>query len=126
MIPRAYSLLALEYRLWYYRMTTRQWDRQGPVMGFAAMQWMNIFSVLMPAARFIPIWLFMSIQCAGGILAFMLTKRIYRANPITPKYASSLKDAVPGIREFPLFYSYLLLTLALFVGGLFMALQIAT
>jgi hypothetical protein len=126
MIPITYTSLALSFRQWHYRMTTRQWDLYGPTWAFAAMQWINLFSILLPLAHFLPTWLLMSILLVGSIVTFMLTSRIYRSNPITPDYASGLKDSVPGIRAFPLIYSYLLFTFALFIGSILLTVNTAT
>ena len=126
-MPNIYSSLALSYRKWYYRMTTRRWDFAiglGPAAGFAALQGFNIFSLamLLPP-RAVPAWLLIGIPFACGLCAFWVAIRIYRAHPSAHPYAKDLRAAVPGVREFPFVYSYLLGTLALFVVCLYAAMQ---
>ena len=119
-----YTLLALSYRNWYYRMTTAGLDRYSPAIGFATLQGLNIFSLalLLPAKAF-PVWLFVAIPFAGGSYGYWLTNRIYKTNPVKPNYAAKLTDNVPGVREFPLVYGYLLFSLALFTTCLWAAVR---
>lgn len=115
-----YSSLALSYRQWHYRMTPQGFEKPGgPAMGFSMLQGLNIFSLLMlvpPHA--IQSWLLVGLPFIGGACAFVLIRRIYRANPVPSAYAK-LTDAVPKRREFPLVYTYLFCTLALFAASLF-------
>ncbi|MGY0653040.1 hypothetical protein ACW7GZ_14515 [Luteimonas sp. A537] len=110
-----YKFLALSYRQWYYRMTTAGLDRYGATTGFATLQGLNTFSLvlLLPVKAF-PIWLFVVVPFIGGGCSYWLANRIYKANPVRPTYAAKLTDKVPGIREFPAVYAYLLISLALF------------
>lgn len=121
-MPASYISLALSYRLWHFRMTTERLDRWGPATGFAAMQGLNIFSLLllMPLS-IMPGWLFVAIPFVGGSCAFWLVSRIYRAHPIAAPYAAKVIDAVPPVRHFLLVYAYLLCTLLLFVGCTYVA-----
>jgi len=117
-----YTSLVLSYRVWHSRMTTERLDRRGPATGFAAMQGLNVLSLLllMPLS-IMPGWFFVAIPFVGGSCAFWLVSRIYRAHPITAPYAAKLTDAVPRVREFPIVYAYLLCTLLLFVGCIYVA-----
>jgi len=86
------------------------------------MQGLNVLSLLllMPLS-IMPGWFFVAIPFVGGSCAFWLVSRIYRAHPITAPYAAKLTDAVPRVREFPIVYAYLLCTLLLFVGCIYVA-----
>jgi len=121
-----YSSLALSYRQWHYRMTPQQFEKPGgPAMGFSTLQGANILSLLMLAPpHTIPSWLFVGLPFIVGTLAFAFVSRIYRANPAPSVYAK-LTDAVPKRREFPAVYAYLFLSLVLFVGCLYVAVQSA-
>lgn len=119
-----YTSIALSYRQWHYRMTTAQTERPGgPAIGFSAFQCLNAFSllVLFPP-RAIPEWLFVGMPLAVGACAFYLVIRIYRAHPASFSYAR-LTDNVPGLKEFPLVYSYLFGTLAFFVLCVYLAIN---
>jgi len=122
-----YSSLALSYRKWYYRMTTRRWDYafgMGPAAGFAALQGFNIFSLFMLLPlKAVSVRSFVGIPFACGLCAFWVAIRIYRAHPSVHPYAKNLRAAVPSVREFPFVYSYLLGSLALFVACLYVAIQ---
>jgi hypothetical protein len=126
-MPNLYSSLALSYRKWYYRMTTRRWDYAiglGPAAGFAALQGFNVFSLVMfLPLKAVPTWSFVGIPFACGLCAFLVAIRIYRAHPSAHSYAKNLRAAVPSVREFPFVYSYLLCSLALFVACFYVAIQ---
>ena len=105
-------------------MTTAQLDRHGARMGFATLHGLNLFSLqLFLPAHVLPAWLLVAIPLAGGAGVFFLVGRIYRANPATIPYATKLTDSVPGIREFPAVYAYLLTTAAVFVLSLSVAVR---
>lgn len=115
----AYSLLALSYRRWHYRMTPERFEKPGgPAAAFAMFQGLNIFSMLMLIPpRIIPAWLFVGAPFVVGALAYLRVSKIYRANPLAPRYAV-LTDPVPRGRELSLVYGYLFCTLVLFAGCL--------
>ncbi|WP_036214042.1 hypothetical protein, partial [Novilysobacter arseniciresistens] len=111
-----YSSLALSYRQWHFRMTTAQTEQPGgPAIGLSAFQGLNVFSFLMLAPpHAIPGWLFVGAPFVVGACAFFIVMRIYQAHPASFRYAK-LTDNIPGLREFPLVYSYLFGTFAFFV-----------
>jgi hypothetical protein len=90
------------------------------------MQGLNIFSllILLPI-KLMPGWMFVAIPFVGAFCIFRFVCRIYRDNPVNSSYATKLTDSVPSVSEFPMVYAYLLFTLALFVGCLYVAVHSA-
>jgi hypothetical protein len=120
-----YAALALSYREWQYRVTPSGWEHMDPAVGLAALQVANVFSLLMLLpTRAVPSWLFAFVPVLYGVALAWHNSRLYRINPVPVAYAQ-LADAVPKLREFPLVYAYLFLTLALFAGSLYLAVQSA-
>lgn len=118
-----YAALALSYRDWNYRVAPRGLEHMDPTISFAALQAVNLFSLLMLVpSRMVPLWLFVSLPFVFGAISFWRTNRIYRSAPAPVTFAR-LSDRVPGLREFPLVYGYLFFTLALFAGCLCVAVQ---
>jgi len=101
-------------------MSTEQLDGSGPAIGFAAMQGFNALSLLFLLQLYtLPDWLFVGFPFAVGLFAYWVVTRIYRSDAILPAYADDLNAAVPGIREYPLVYAYVLGTFVFFVGSIF-------
>lgn len=107
-------------------MTTERIERSGPAVGLSVLHGLNVFSLLFllpPDAM--SDWLFVAIPFAGGLLAFWLVSRIFRDHAAAAAYARGLTSAVPGFREFPMVYAYLLCTFVLFFGSIFVAARVA-
>ena len=121
-MPTIYTNLVLSYRAWHWRMTTERLERSSPAFGLSVLHGLNVYSLLflLPPDS-MPAWLFVALPFAGGLLAFRLVGRIYRAHAAAAAYAKDLRAAVPSVREFPLVYAYLLCTFMLFFGSIFVA-----
>ena len=117
-----YTAIALSYRQWHYRMTTAQTERpDGAATGFSAFQGLNVFSflILLPPNAMSE-WLFVGIPFAVSACAFFIVIRIYHAHPASFSYAK-FSDNVPGLKEFPLVYSYLFGSIAFFIFCIYLA-----
>ena len=122
-MSKLYSELALSYRQWHFRITPVGWEHFDPGAGLAALGSMNTFSLLMLLPpRSLPPWVFASIPVLVGLGLYWHICKTFSANPVEPSYAR-LSDAVPGFREFPLVYSYMLLSFLLFVTCLYVAIR---
>lgn len=95
----------------------------GPALAVGAFHGLNVFSLMMLVpTHVVPAWLFVGTPFIAGVCAFVAASKIYRANPIR-HVPATLRDDVPGLREFPLVYGYLAFSLAIFVGCLYVSVQ---
>jgi hypothetical protein len=94
-----------------------------PAAGFAAIGVMNIFSlmILLPPGA-MPPWLFGSIPVLCGLILWWRIDKLYRTDPVAATSAR-YTDHVPGLREFPDLYAYMLLTIVLFAVCLYAAIR---
>ena len=112
-----YSRFVLSYFRWYNRMcTSANHPRYAPSMFLSAMQTMNLFGLsilLLPRfALEINKWLFAASFIAAFFCFDWINSKTINAITEQPRF-SKLSDNVPGIREFPLVYCYLALTVSL-------------
>jgi hypothetical protein len=87
-----------------------------PCASLSLLQTLNIFSLFLllvqHTALAIPAWVLVLPFFVLGGLIYWQNHRIFEAIGEAPRF-SRLTDNVPGVREFPGIYSYLLLTLGL-------------
>ena len=117
MVKDRYARFVLSYFRWYNRMcTSAHHPRYAPSMFLSAMQAMNLFGLsllLLPRFPFeINKWLFAATFLAAFFFFDWINSKFIRAIKEAPQF-SRLSDNVPGIREFPLVYCYLALTVSL-------------
>jgi hypothetical protein len=118
-----YTSFALSYRKWHHRMTPKGFEHKDACTGLTAFETLNVFSLLITVPfGTIPRWLFLSILFGSAAILYWHNRRTYRTHPATLVYAK-FSDNVPGVREFPLVYGYLFLSLLFFFAGLYVAVR---
>ena len=112
-----YSEFVLSYFRWYNRMwTSEHHHRYAPALFLSLLQMLNITSLsllfLPPSALQIRKWVFALIFVAIVLTLEWINGNVIKAITERPHF-STLSAKVPGIREFPVVYSYLAITLIL-------------
>ncbi|MBF6023302.1 hypothetical protein [Lysobacter niastensis] len=106
-----YTRFALSFRSWHRRMTPEGSDQWGACAALTMFELLNLFSLSLGLALFVPNWLYMSLLAACGVSIYVVNRRILDAYPAPPHARWS--DNVPGLGEYPAVYSYLFLSFAL-------------
>ena len=92
---------------------------------FAALVAVNILSLMMLLPiRGGPGWLLVVPPFVIGLALAWYNRRLFRAHPSPVKHAT-FSSPVPKLREFPLVYGYLLITVAAFAFCMYVSLRVA-
>ena len=116
-----YTSFANEFQRWHYRMAPNGRQRVDAHTFLAILQTLNLFALTLWApAVGVSRWMFVTLFVLCVFVLEALNKRIFDKLHGTAIFPT-LADRVPGIKEFPRVYSYLLFTIVMFVAPVVMS-----
>ncbi|HEY1139690.1 MAG TPA: hypothetical protein VGE88_05740 [Lysobacter sp.] len=107
-----YRAFAQQFQAWHYRMTPEGTERASAPMLLSMLQGLNLagLALWLPSNRWHG---FIVGGCvASGLVLYLMNARVFAGVDLLPKHAR-WTDRVPGVREFPCVYGYLLFTVAM-------------